>query len=354
MCYIMNMSTLDALIAGSADATSLGFKDELTGLAGLLAGKFGLVPDLGYERYRDEARKRSEALANDNPYATLGSALLSGIAMGGAGLAQAPHRTQGSVGALASIGHSTGKPVTIDDLINSFDPYATSGMVGSMKRLKAPNLLSGKWDRPDMQVKDVSKLNIDQRSKYDELNPWRVGESAGGYYNPQRNIGFAEEYIPTVIEHEGVHALKDQISKKYPSGRNVVNIIDNALLKDIGVGKGGVSKNRFKDELLPGYKYNDRSDEEAINHLRDGHDGRKSVKNKLQKIDESILNEVIDRELFGQQLKNMSDKNNFTKAWNKKSKIYSNMTPDDLDEIAKMKDTTLDDLLAFINNRNRK
>ena len=66
-------SYADTALRGAASGASLGFSDELAGAAGNVAGKLGLVPDMGYDYYRDYTRGQDKEAAAENPKTFLGS-----------------------------------------------------------------------------------------------------------------------------------------------------------------------------------------------------------------------------------------------------------------------------------------
>src|SRR5690606_32984904 len=84
--------------------------DELTGGAGYLAGKAGLVPDKGYEYYRDYARGEDKKSQAANPVTYGASDLAGGLAS--AALIPNPTSMTGSIasgvgqGALMSAGET--------------------------------------------------------------------------------------------------------------------------------------------------------------------------------------------------------------------------------------------------------
>lgn len=90
---------------------SLGFGDELSGLAGAAAGKLGLVPDQGYDYYRDYARQHDKEAQAANPKTfgassvagALPTAFIPGLNAAGAGLAGTAARA-GLQGAIAGAG----------------------------------------------------------------------------------------------------------------------------------------------------------------------------------------------------------------------------------------------------------
>lgn len=110
----------DSALRGAAQGVSLGFGDELTGLAGALAGKSGIkfpyvgkVPDKGYEYYRDYARQHDKDAAIANPKTfgaselagSIGPALVPGLNAAGAGLGGTAARV-GLQGALMGAGNT--------------------------------------------------------------------------------------------------------------------------------------------------------------------------------------------------------------------------------------------------------
>ena len=70
-----DISKLESALAGAGQGISMGFGDELSGAAGYLAGKLGLVPDMGYEYYREGARAQDKAAQEANPKTYGGSRL---------------------------------------------------------------------------------------------------------------------------------------------------------------------------------------------------------------------------------------------------------------------------------------
>lgn len=114
-----NISMLESAHRGAAQGVSLGFGDELSGGAGYLGGKLGLVPDKGYDYYRDYARnadKESQA-ANPGTYGaselagTVGTAFIPGLNAAGAGLA-------GTAGRAAIQGGLAGAGSTEESLLS--------------------------------------------------------------------------------------------------------------------------------------------------------------------------------------------------------------------------------------------
>lgn len=61
------VSKSESGLRGAAQGASLGFADELAGGAGYLGGKLGLVPEMGYDYYRDYARQHDKEAEAANP-----------------------------------------------------------------------------------------------------------------------------------------------------------------------------------------------------------------------------------------------------------------------------------------------
>lgn len=114
-----DISKLESALAGAGQGISMGFGDELSGAAGYLAGKLGLVPDMGYEYYREGARAQDKAAQEANPKTYGGSQLAGGIStlvIPGLGAAKT---IKGAAGLGAGMGAATGIGASEADLLSA-------------------------------------------------------------------------------------------------------------------------------------------------------------------------------------------------------------------------------------------
>lgn len=69
-------SKFDSALAGAANGATAGMAHKMAGGAGFIAGKLGLVPDMGYEYYRDGSLHNDMSAMSENPKTAAGAALL--------------------------------------------------------------------------------------------------------------------------------------------------------------------------------------------------------------------------------------------------------------------------------------
>jgi hypothetical protein len=239
------MSLLDAIFRGVAQGTSFGFADELSGLAGLTAGKAGLVPDAGYEFYRDGARERDKKSFQDHPYLNAAGELLAGLALG----SRLPptQNTQAGLAALYSVGSQDkdNEVKSIEDYANPSSMYGNarnpwSGMAGTI--IKFPSKQSANVARKSNNEKIAKNQDFRDRVNYglDKLedfknqyfqsdyrknwysNKWKEGNKTLEDSFKWNRRDFNEEFKEEMLNMETFY--KEKLDKKEITEKDFIQI----------------------------------------------------------------------------------------------------------------------------------